>query len=120
METITPILEQIRALIEPLNAQERLALIQAIAAIEAAPETATVSALQAEEAAWYAQPPSERQKYRGEFVALKDQQVIDHDADQRALYLRVKAKYGRSPIPILYADWAAPPTYTVYNPRLER
>ncbi len=117
MNTITPILEKIRPLVAPLNAKERLTLIQAIAAMPApatSPSTAHQQQLAIEQAAWYARPSTERQKYQGEFVALKEGQVIDHDPDQRTLYLRVKAQFGRGPIPILHADWTAPPTYTIY------
>ncbi len=124
MDTIIPILEKIRPLIAPLNAQERLTLIQAIAAIKPAYEPAVISStnrqqqLAAEQATWYERPLTERQQYQGEFVALKDGQVIDHDPDQRTLYLQVKAQFGRVPVAILNADWLEPPTYTIHTPRL--
>ena len=117
MNTIAPILEKIRLLVAPLNAEERLTFIQAIAAMPApamSPATAHQQQLAIEQATWYARPSTERQKYKGEFVALKEGQVIDRDPDQRTLYLRVKARFGRSPIPILQADWTSPPTYTIY------
>lgn len=124
--TMATVLDQIRPLIIPLSAAERLALAQAIASIEPEPKPASSpparrrSQLAAEQATWYAQPPDERKRYRGEFVAVRGGQVVDHDPDQRALYLRVRARFGRTPVPILHADWDQPPAYTIHSPRLER
>jgi hypothetical protein len=128
MESPVPatILDQIRSLATPLNAKERLALIQTIAdmppAVESnvAPSAQRRSQLAAEQAAWYARPPGERARYRGEFVAVRDGQVVDHDPDQRTLYLRVRARFGHTPVLIIRADWGEAPVYTVYSPRLER
>ncbi len=125
METITPILEQIRPLVAPLNAHERRVLVQAIATLQPArtpvrPPLSRHQQLAQEQELWFARPLSERQLYRGQFVAVKNGQVIDQDQDQRTLYLRVKAKFGRSPIPILSADWPAPPTYAMHSPHLVR
>ena len=36
-----------------------------------------------------------RQKYLGQWVAVHDQQLVDHDGDGSALHQRVRAKYGR-------------------------
>jgi len=119
---ITTVLDRIRPLVIPLSAAERLALVQAIASIEPkpapSPQTQHRDQLAAEQAAWYARPPDERAHYRGEFVAVRGGQVVDHDTDQRALYLRVRARFGHTPAPILHADWEQPPTYTIHSPRL--
>ena len=126
MTTITPIIEKIRPLIEPLTAEERLSLIEAIAKIGPAltsdekSSSAYRQQIMAEQASWFARSRAERQQYQGEYVALKDQQVIDHDFNQRALYLRVKTKHGRDPVAILFADWETPPTYSIHSPRLEK
>ena len=126
MATITPIIEKIRPLIEPLTAEEKLSLIEAIAKIEPAlaPDEKRASTYRqqilTEQTSWYARSRAERQQYQGEYVALKEQQVIDHDSDQRALYLRIKTEHGRDPVAILFADWETPPTYTIYSPRLEK
>jgi len=37
-------------------------------------------------------------QYAGEFVAMRDGVVIDHDPDLAALHDRVRAKYGDEPI----------------------
>lgn len=125
----TTVLNKIRHLVTSLSAEERFALIQAIADIEPKPEpvaesTVSTSAqrrnrLTVEQAAWYAQPPDERARYRGEFVAVQGGQVVDHDSDQRALYLRVRARFGRAPVPIIHADWVKLPVYTIHSPHLE-
>ncbi len=122
----TTILDKIRYLATPLNATERLALIQTIANMEPAveiavpPPTQRRSQLASEQAAWYARPPDKRARYRGKFVAVHDGQVVDHDPDQRALYLRVRARFGHTPILIVRANWDEPPVYTIHSPRLER
>jgi 3-dehydroquinate synthase class II len=122
----TAILDKIRDLVSTLNAEERLALIQAIADMEpVAGETVPSPAqrhsqLVAEQAAWFALSPNERARYRAEFVAVHDGQVVDHDADRRTLYLRVRERFGHKPVLIVYADWTEPPVYTVHSPRLER
>jgi len=122
----TTIMDQIRSLSTPLNATERLALIQTIADMPPAvesdvpPSTQRRSQLAAEQAAWYARPSDKRARYHGKFVAVHDGQVVDHNPDQRALYLRVRACFGRTPVLIVRADWDEPPVYTIHSPRLER
>lgn len=39
-----------------------------------------------------------KQKYLGQWVAVHDQQLVDHDADGSALYRRIRAKYGRTAV----------------------
>ena len=34
----------------------------------------------------------------GEWVAIHDQQLVDHDSDRVALYRRVRARYGRTSV----------------------
>ena len=36
-----------------------------------------------------------RQKYLGEWVAVHDQKLVEHDSDGLALYRRVRARFGR-------------------------
>jgi hypothetical protein len=112
------VIEQVRTLAAPLSNAERLALIRAIASLEtpereAAPRVTDTQGLDAEQEAWFARPPAERRRYAGEYVAVQDGQVLDHDPDQRALYLRVRAQFGRRPILIIKADWDAPPVFTI-------
>ncbi len=39
--------------------------------------------------------PELRQKYLGQWVAVHNQKLVDHDSERAALYRRVRAKYGR-------------------------
>jgi hypothetical protein len=125
MESNASVLDEIRSLVAPLSAEERLAVIRTIAIMEpgdragAASPAERRSQLAAEQAAWYARPHSERQRYHGEFVAVRDGQVVDHDPDQRSLYLRVRARFGHVPVLIVHADWTETPVYTIHSPRLE-
>ena len=56
----------------------------------------------------------------GEYVAIHRGEVMDHDPDQRTLYLRVRARFGRQPVLIVKADWNVMPDFTLHSPRLER
>ena len=118
-------MEQVRSLAAQLNTADRLALIRAIASLET-PEDETESeaavtgkGIAAEQEAWFARPVAERKRYAGEYVAVHDGQVVDHDADQRVLFLRMRSRYGRRPVLIVRADWDTAPVYTIHSPRLE-
>lgn len=120
------VVEQVRTLAAPLSNTERLALIRAIASLES-PERkvaplrgASEQALDAEQAAWFARSPAERQQYASQYVAVRGGQVVDHDPDQRTLYLRVRTQFGRQGVLIIKADWDAPPVFTIHSPRLAR
>jgi len=39
-----------------------------------------------------------KQKYLGQWVALHDQRLVDHDSDGLALYWRIRARYGRTSV----------------------
>jgi len=122
--TVT-ILDKVRTLLAPLSAEERLAVVQAIADAQHAkkPSKRDTSkhhrSLEDEQRSWYAQEPKVRQRYAGEYVAVKDGQVVDQDLDQRSLYLRVRERFGHSPVLIVHADWTEPPLYTIHSPHLE-
>lgn len=125
METVSTIFTQIRTLVQPLSAEQRLQLIQDIAsmtqdkaAVRETPSRAEQLAL--EEAYWYGLPVEMRAHYANRYVAIKNRQVIDHDADQRALYLRVRRRYGSDAVAILRAEWKKEPVYEIRNLRLER
>ena len=128
MKSQMAVFEQIQALIAPFSIEERLALIREIAAMPPSFSTETLSPslpqpfstqLYREQAAWYALPAEERKCYQGEYVALHQGKVVDHDPDQRGLYIRIRERYGRAPVPILPADQEQPPTFVIHSPRLE-
>lgn len=125
MEAVSTIFTQIRTLVQPLNAEQRLQLIQDIASmtqdevvVREKPSTAEQLAL--EEAYWYGLPVEMRARYANRYVAIKNRQVIDHDADQRTLYLRVRRRFGSDPVAIVWADWQEPPVFEIRSPHLER
>lgn len=120
------VIEQVRQLAAPLTSSERLALIQAIAALENVEDPSarqarpTADTLAVEQATWFARPAAERQRYAGQYVAVEGGQVIDQDSDQRTLYLRIRKRFGARPVLIVNADWDEPPTLVMYSPRMER
>jgi hypothetical protein len=120
------LIEQVRQLAAPLTSTERLALIQAIAALESSDgqaahqNRATADDLEVEQEAWFARPAAERRRYAGQYVAVKGGQVVDHAADQRSLYLRVRERFGAQPVLIVSADWDEPPMLVMRSPQLER
>jgi len=54
--------------------------------------------LDAEIAAFEKLHPELRQKHLGEWVAVHEQKLVDHDNDRAALYKRVRAAYGRTAV----------------------
>jgi hypothetical protein len=125
MEAVSTIFTQIRTLVQPLSAEQRLQLIQDIASMTQdmadVPETPSrAEQLALEEAYWYRLPVETRARYANRYVAIKSKQIIDHDADQRALYLRVRRRFGSDPVAIVWADWQEPPVFEIRSPRLER
>ena len=55
--------------------------------------------LKREIVAYEAMHPQLKEHYFGEWVAVHEGQLVDHDADRAALYLRVRQTYG--PISVL-------------------
>lgn len=47
---------------------------------------------------WRTAPPDMQAQYAGEFVAVHNQQVVDHDRDEESLRKRVRARYGKTAI----------------------
>ena len=116
--SITGILDKIRPLVSSLSPEDRLALIQAIDS-EDLPASSQDKLLQ-EQVAWFARSKSDRQRFAGEFVAIQANQVIDHDPDQRALYLRIRTHFTGQPVLIVHADWDEPLAFTIHSPHIER
>lgn len=53
---------------------------------------------------WLSLPLSERAKYEGQFVAIHDRKLIDHDKDESALRRRVRNKYQRTAVLLMPAE----------------
>jgi predicted DNA-binding protein len=57
-----------------------------------------IAQLDAEIAAFEKLHPELRQKHLGQWVAVHEQELVDHDSDRAALYKRVRATYGRTAV----------------------
>lgn len=121
-------LVQIRNLAARLSAAERLELIRTI--IDTMPSQAgsTVeltseawrTQLADEAAYWYTRTTGERAPYAGQYVAVLKHAVVDHDADRRALAIRLRQRWPDSPVLLVEAAAHQPPEFRVLSPRLER
>ncbi len=130
MTTAEMIVEKVKELVAPLGAEDRLRAIQAIAVMEAAgagmrEKRRTASKQRSdqmlqEQEGWFAQPSDVRQSFRGCFIAVRNGEVIDQDADQSKLIQRVHTQFGDAPIPILDGDWDETPVYTFHSMHLDR
>lgn len=58
------------------------------------------------------------QKYAGEYVAIHQGQLVDHDLDQLALYLRMDEQYPDEIILIKQVCTEVEEVYTIHSPRL--
>jgi hypothetical protein len=67
---------------------------------------------------WLGLPLAKRAKYQGEFVAIHNQELIDHDKNEEALYKRTRKKYGKVSVLIMPAE--GPREIRMYSPRLVR
>jgi hypothetical protein len=74
--------------------------------------------IRSEAASWRAMPQAERHRYSGQFVAVHEGRVIDHDSDRRHLYLRVREKLGDTPVLITSAEEPSPREYRIRSPRI--
>lgn len=72
-----------------------------------------------EETAYQAQHPRLLTLYGGRFIAMHNGQVIDHDADELALYLRVRHQYPQLGILIKRVTTEAEEVWQMRSPRLE-
>ena len=121
----THLLERIRPLITGLTPAQRLELIRWIAEspAETEPETATgiwEARISAEAAAWYARPDVDREPYAGQYVAVLQGEVVDHDVDRLALARRIRDRYPGTPVLITAAGARAPREFQIRSPRLEQ
>ena len=58
-------------------------------------------------------------RYRGRYVAVHDGRVVDDDMDRRSLYLRVRARYGATPVLIREVTELPEREFHILSPRLE-
>jgi hypothetical protein len=55
--------------------------------------------------------------YAGEYVAMRQGEVVDHDRDGAALYRRVRARFGNEPVLVAPVTTSPTPTYHLRSPR---
>jgi len=117
------VLTQMQSLVAPLNTDERRAMIEAIAKMTPANETENSlhhRELLAEQRAWFAKPIEERRECRDEYVAVRSLRSGRSRPADKALYLRVRASFGRHPALITYANWTQPRVFTFRSIRQEQ
>ncbi|MEA3397766.1 MAG: DUF5678 domain-containing protein [Chloroflexota bacterium] len=60
-------------------------------------------------------------KYLGNYVAIHNGKVVDHDPDVRTLHLRIRRRYGRAPILLRQVTKdMEQPEMVFRSPKLER
>lgn len=56
--------------------------------------------------------------YAGQYVAMRDGEMLDHDAEVQALYLRIRERFGDEPILIAPVLDSPMTTYQMRSPRV--
>ena len=72
--------------------------------------------IEQEQAWWLSLPLSERAEYAGQFVAVYERTLVDHDPDESALYHRIRARYGKIAVLVMPAE--GPRQVGIRSPRL--
>ncbi len=93
-------------------------LVEAIALTEPAAEADP--AIEREEAAFRRLHPDLRRDYPGQFVAIHDESVVDHDDDQVALFLRVRERFPGQFVWVAPVQESPEEMYRIYSPKLLR
>ena len=73
-----------------------------------------------EESKIYRQRHAElKAQYLGQYIAMRDGQVVDHDADFQALHQRIRQQFGRAPVMITLVEDVAERTLVRHGFRAE-
>ena len=67
---------------------------------------------------WLNLPLTDRAKYEGEYVAVHERQLVDHDKNEINLHTRVREKFGKTPVLIIPAE--GPREVHIFSPRVSR
>jgi hypothetical protein len=123
-------LERIEQEIQRLSPQQQLRLVADITkrlsarpveppkSIKRDKYAADLEKIKREQAWWMAKSKAERLKYAGEYIAVHNQTLIDHDSDRLALSRRIRAKYGKTAVLMMPAE--GPREIRIYSTRLVR
>lgn len=77
--------------------------------------------MQAEVAAYEQMHPELVTQYLGEYVAIHNGALVDHDHNVRDLHIRVRRRFGKMPILLRkVAEEPTPPDIIVRSPKLAR
>lgn len=76
-------------------------------------------AIDREQRAYAAQHAQLASRYAGEYIAMYQERLVDHDLDRAALGQRVRARYGRAPVLITPVLAQPQQVITVRSPRLQ-
>ncbi len=63
--------------------------------------------------------PELKARYLGEYIAMRNGQVVDHDKDFQALYRRIRQRFGYTPVMITQVGETAEPSLTRTGLRME-
>ena len=85
---------------------------------EEAEETEREAAIRREEAAFRKLHPSLRKQYAGEYVAIYNEQLVDSDSDQVALYRRMRKQHPGQFIWIAPVNESPDEIFVFRSPRL--
>jgi len=76
--------------------------------------------IRAETEAFEAQRETLLARYHGEYVAIHEARVIDHDSDLRTLHLRVFARLGHVPVLLKHVGNGSDREFLFRSPHFER
>ena len=60
------------------------------------------------------------QQYLGQYVAIYNKQLVDHDPEMEALHSRIRQKYGSQPVLLRRVELQPERELTFRSPRIER
>lgn len=103
-------------------------LLESIVLPEADPDTSTPAGedtagfdeqtVWREERAFQSMHPTLMQQYPGQYVAIQNGQLVDHDTDQVTLYRRCRQAYVEKYVLIAQIQRSVEETYTFRSPRM--
>jgi hypothetical protein len=76
--------------------------------------------IQAEAEAFCSMHAELAEKYLGQYVAIHDGKVVDHDEDFQTLHSRIRQLFGRQPVLLRQVEVEPERVLTFHSPRLER
>lgn len=76
--------------------------------------------IKAEAEAFRSMHPELAEKYLGQYVAIHDGQVVDHDQDFQSLHSRIRKRFGRQPVLLRRVEVEPESVWTFRSPRFER